>query len=332
MKQLYIPMTALLLVVLFFGCEKKKVEPLPVGEMNEYKDPAYGFKIKYPKEWKQLGQAGKATFAKSQEVINKFIDPKSGEEGAMASVEVVKLDGKMHDEIIEQKKSDYQNAGYHLSPEEKLTIGNKEAVKLPYSIPVTSKTNITGYFVFVKGDTAVYELDFVGYGDQYTAHSNILAAMSQSFEPPVIVPKGSTTWQASTTLETYTSDFFTMKYPDNLNIVPMSKGKNDFVMEMRADRLDCSIHIDVFGAHKLTIDKVWEQNKGKYKAKATGETTIDGEKSFWVDYSVMKDINSRAYFVVKNDKVIRITINWYAPQKDIYFTAFENCVKSLKLK
>jgi hypothetical protein len=318
--------------VLLIGCEKKKVEPMPVGEMNEYKDPAYGFKIKYPKEWKQLGQAGKATFAKSQEIISKFIDPKSGEEGAMGSVEVVKLDGKTHDEIIEQKKSDYGNAGYQLSPEEKMTIGNKEAVKLPYSIPVTSKTNIAGFMLFVKGDTAIYELDLVGYGDQYTAHLIILNEMAQSFEPPVIIPKGSNVWMASTSFETYTSDYFTMQYPDNLNIVPMMKGKNDFVMEMRADRLDCSIHIDVFGAQKLTTEKVWEQNKGKYKAKTTGETTIDGEKAYWVDYSVMKDINSRAYFVVKNDKVIRTTLNWYAPQKDIYFTVFENCVKSLKLK
>ena len=46
------------------GCEKK-TEPVPVGEMNEYRDPGYGFKIHYPKEWKQLGTTGKAVFAKS---------------------------------------------------------------------------------------------------------------------------------------------------------------------------------------------------------------------------------------------------------------------------
>jgi hypothetical protein len=320
------------LTIVFVGCEKKKIEPLPVGEMNEYKDPAYGFKIKYPKEWKQLGQVGKATFAKSQEVLNKFIDPKSGEEGAMASVEVIKLEGKTHDEIIEQQKSDYRNAGYQFSADEQITLNNKPAVKLPYFIQVTTKTKISGYMVYVKGDTALYALDFVAYGDHYTINSNILNAMLQSFELPVIVPKESNVWQPSASLETYTSEFFTMQYPDNLNIVPQTKGKNDFVMEMRADRLDCSIHIDVFGAQKLTIDKVWEQNKGKYRAKATGETTIDGEKAFWVDYSLRKDINSRAYFVVKNDKVIRITLNWYAPQQNIYFTTFENCVKSLKLK
>jgi len=66
------------------------------------------------------------------------------------------------------------------------------------------------------------------------------------------------------------------------------------VKELRADRLDCSIHIDVFGAKGLTVDKVWAQNKGKYKSKTTGETTIGGAKAFWVDYSTRKDISSRA--------------------------------------
>jgi hypothetical protein len=36
--------------------------------------------------------------------------------------------------------------------------------------------------------------------------------------------------------------------------------------------------------------------------------------------------------MVKNDKVIRVTINYYAPQKDIYLPGFEKSVASLKLK
>jgi len=103
-------------------------------------------------------------------------------------------------------------------------------------------------------------------------------------------------------------------------------------MEMRADRLDCSIHIDIFGAQKLSVDKVWEQNKKRYNAKSTGQTQIDGEQAYWADYSPRKDIGSRVYFVVKNDKVIRITINYFAQQKDVYFPTFENMVKSIKIK
>jgi hypothetical protein len=101
---------------------------------------------------------------------------------------------------------------------------------------------------------------------------------------------------------------------------------------MRADRLDCSINIDVFDAKKLSVEKVWEQNKGRYNAKSTGQAKIDDQNAFYADYSPRKDINSRVYFAVKNDKVIRVTINYFAPQKDVYFPTFENMVKSIKLK
>lgn len=40
---------------LFSGCGKK-AEPFKVGELTEYRDPAYGFKVKYPKEWKNLAR------------------------------------------------------------------------------------------------------------------------------------------------------------------------------------------------------------------------------------------------------------------------------------
>ena len=144
---------------------------------------------------------------------------------------------------------------------------------------------------------------------------------------------GSMITSGFTSIETYTGGaFFTMAYPDNLEFVQVPKGNNDFAMEMRADRRDCSIHIDVFGAKGLTVDKVWEQNKGRYKSRGTGETALDGNKTYWVDYSPVANIGSRAYFTVKNDKVIRTTLNWFAPKRDVYFPVLETMVKSMKIK
>lgn len=324
----------LVLMLAFVGCSKK-LEQVKVGEMNDYKDPAYGFKIKYPKEWLQLGPAGKALFTRSQEVANKFQDPRTGEEGAQVVAEVVKYEGKTADSLIQAAKEDLKQTwqGIELQPDVQVTVGGKQATKVSYSIRVTQKTNIQGYEIFVPGDTALYKLDFAGYGEQYNAHALVFDAMQASFELPVVVAKKSDVWQPSTNLNKYACDFFTIQYPDNLNFVPQNKGDKDLVMEMRADRQDCSIHIDVFGAKKLTVDKVWEQNKGRYKLSNSGESTIDGNKCHWGDYSPsIKDVNSRAYFVVKNDKVVRITLNWFAPQKDIYFTTFEKSINSIKFK
>ena len=90
----------LLSALLFIGCEEKKPEPVAVGEMAEYRDPGYGFKISYPKEWRQLGNTGKAVFAKSHEVVEKFQSGTSGEEGAMVAAEVMLYQGKKADELI----------------------------------------------------------------------------------------------------------------------------------------------------------------------------------------------------------------------------------------
>ena len=46
----------------------------------------------------------------------------------------------------------------------------------------------------------------------------------------------------------------------------------------------------------------------------------------------MSKVSSRAYFTVKNDKVVRTTLNWFAPKKGEYFPVLEGMVKSLKLK
>ncbi|MDI6766639.1 MAG: hypothetical protein QME52_07440 [Bacteroidota bacterium] len=320
-------------VFLIVGCEKK-IEPIKVGEMNEYKDPAFGFKIKYIKEWKNFGEAGKAIFAKSQEVLNKFMDPRTGEEGAQLTVLVIRYIGNTPEDIIQEGKEELKQTWQNIQvmPDEPQTVAGKQVTNIRYGIPVTSKKQITGFDLYVPGDTAMYKITCLGYGDQYPAHNDVFTAMINSFEPPIVILKKPDVWTSSGNMEIYNSNFFTMLYPDNLEFVTVNKGTNDFAMGMRADRLDCSINIDVFGAKGLTVEKVWEQNKGKYKAKATGQVQIDGQNSFWADYSPRKDISSRVYFVVKNDKVVRATINYFTPQKDIYFPTFENLVKSIKLK
>ena len=268
--------------------------------------------------------------------MTKFQDPASGLEGMMVTAEIIKLEGRTTDAAIAAAREELKQTWQNIEIDPDLSgfiISGKTAVNFGYSIPVTSKKKIIGFDVYVPGDTAVYKLSFLSFGvEQAKLNTDIMNAMRGSFEIPTVVAKVADRWNPSTNMETYKSDYFTMQYPDNLEIVQVSKGDKDLAMEMRADRRDCSIHIDVFGAKKLTVDKVWEQNKGKYKAKGTGNTTIDGEKAFWVDYTPMASISSRAYFVVKNDKVIRTTVNYFAPQKDIYFTVFENSVKSIKLK
>jgi hypothetical protein len=323
---------AALIALFVIGCQPKKPEPVPVGQMTDYRDPGFGFSIKYPAEWKSLGSMGNATFAKSQDVVARFQDFKSGEAGGMVTVTATEYAGKKAEDMIQSNIDELKQAA-QFEPVQQITVGGKPASKYPYSIKVTTKNSIFGYQVYVPGDTALYKLDFQGYGDMFEAHAAVFEAMLKSFTLPVIQAKGSTVWVPSPNLSDYNSNYFTLQYPENMEFTSVKKGDKDLVMEMRADRLDCSIHVDVFSAKKLTTEKVWEQNKKLYKnTRGTGDATIGGNKAYWVDYAPAKDITSRAYFTVKNDKVIRITLNWFSPQKDIYFATFEKAVNSIKFK
>jgi len=323
----------LLLGLLFlWGCGKTEIVPVTMGKANDYRDLGYGFSIQYPEKWKQLGTIGKALFTESQEMGEKFIDPSKGIEGGRVLVHVFIHDSVTFDQAIADGKSVLDQTQAELSPQTEITVNGRASTKIPYTIQATSKTKIYGYEIYVPGDTATYKITVEGYGDQYQAHTTVFDAMVASFTLPVIVEKIPDMWQASPTSSSLDTKYFTLPYPENMEFVDVKKGDKDYVVELKADRQDVTLHIDVFGAVGLTVDKVWEQNKGRYKSRGTGETTIDGEKTFWVDYSPMRRVSSRAYFTVKNDKVIRTTLNWFAPKKGEYFPVLEGMVKSIRLK
>ncbi len=85
-------------------------------------------------------------------------------------------------------------------------------------------------------------------------------------------------------------------------------------------------------AKKLTVEKVFDQNKGKYKARGTGKATIGGAPALYVAYAPASQVDSRAYFTVHNDKVLRVSMNWYKPQEKEYILAFEKIIGSITYK
>ena len=50
-----------------------------------------------------------------------------------------------------------------------------------------------------------------------------------------------------------------------------------------------------------------------------------------MNYSFMRDVNSRVYFAIKGDKMYRVTLNWFVPKQAIYLPVFENCLRTLKI-
>jgi hypothetical protein len=124
-----------------------------------------------------------------------------------------------------------------------------------------------------------------------------------------------------------------VSYPNNFETVsPPPTGEVQFMLQIQGYRQDSNILIDVRPAKKLTVDKVVEQNAKLFKVTSKGETTIDGLKAPYLIYSPAKEIERRVYFVVKNDKVYRIILTYYQPDRKVYLPAFEKAVASIRIK
>ena len=59
---------------------------------------------------------------------------------------------------------------------------------------------------------------------------------------------------------------------------------------------------------------------------------IDGLKAYYLNYSPSRDIESRAYFTVKNDHVYRILFNYFQPLRKDFLPTFEKTVASIHIK
>lgn len=324
-----------LVVFLSVGCSKK-AEVKPVGELETYRDPFYNFEIGYPKDWSKNLNIGKAYFFSSKEAEARFYPPfQVGALGAKITLMVDSAGGKTVNDCAKEFKDSLRASGWTISGEEPTILGGMEAVKVTYAgrVEQAAKTTMYAYRILAVKDSLLNTLECAGFNEMFNAYGPTFDAVYKTVKLASL--RRATTgvaWKPSESMEKYSSPYFDISYPDNSEFTSPRKGSYDFVMEMRAYRQDCSIHIDVFGAKALSVDKVVEQNKATYKGAPTA-TQIDGNKAFYINYSPgVPQISSRVYFVVKNDKVIRITLNWYQPQRDMYLAAFEKSIASLKLK
>ena len=321
----------LILSLLIAGCGgETKVAPVAVGEMTEYHDPGIGFRIQYPKGWTPNTEVGRARFYNAADVDKKFLDPTGpdpfGVEVSVDAKKVTDIPG-----ALKQIRDDLAQAGT-LGQEVPVTVGNIPATKIPFQANYGGKNILTGHHILFAADSIVYDLGFAGFGDYYNAYAAVFDATLKSFQPQKAAVKGRDETLPSESYTNGDTKYFTYQYPENFNFSTPPKGSFEFSLELHGYRQDCSIRFDVFDAKKLTVDKVFDQNKGKYKSRGTGKATIGGENALYVSYAAAPQVDSRAYFTVHNDKVYRVTINWYKPQEKEYIAAFEKMIASIKFK
>lgn len=329
-------MVMLVFGIAFSACQKSE-KPVPVPPLKDYRDGSNLFTIHLPDGWPISTQPGKVWVYNSNDAANKFFDPTTGKPGVKIYAYAENAGAKKLDDYVQSFKDELRQEQAQIDPDVQTTLAGSPAIKIPYSLKVDSKNTIYSYRVMTVVDSMLYGYEVAGFNDFYKIYKNVFDSVESTYH---IVPKAVQQAQLpenlipSTTLATYQNDYYLIQYPDNFT-AQTKKASGDILASeyIQGYRADCTIQIDVLDAKHLNVDKVFEQNKGKYpNISHTEKIKIDGLDAYRIDYSPVRDILSRAYFVVKNNKVVRVTLNWYKPMQNDYLPAFEKTVASLKLK
>lgn len=319
-------------VLLSGGCGGgQKVEPVAVGEMQEYRDPGIGFSIQYPKGWMSDAQVGRARLYNAPDVDKKFLEPTGAYPiGVTITVDVTRT--KEPAAAAQAFRKDLEQTGMQLGQEQKVAVAGLEGARIPYTANFGGGNIVSGHHVLVSTDSAFYDIGFAGFGPMYDAYAAVFDTALASFQFPKPKEKGADETLPAETFSEFDAQLFTLQHPDNFDPVNVPRGKFEQAMELRGVRLDCSIRFDVFAAKGLTVEKVFDQNKATYRGRPSQKTTVGGESALMVNYPSRADVDSRVYFVVRNDKVLRVTMNWFKPQTEKYLAAYERVIASLKFR
>ncbi len=322
----------LLLGLLLIGCGgQKKTPPVPVGQMEEYRDPGYGWRISYPQGWLSNSEVGHAQFFNQPDVDKKFLDPTGAfPNGVMIEVSVTKTQTAAQDR--KARVDEMAKNNFVMGKEEGVTIADMQALHDSYSANWGSGTKEAGDHYYIVTDTLLYDIRMAGFGDLYDAYKDVFTATLNSFQLPKPTVKGRDETLPSEEFTTGENNYFRYQYPSNFNVSRPSKGSYEFVEVLEGKNLSTSVRFDIFDAKGLTLEKAFDQNKSKYKPESTGKATVSGEPALWLQYSPRKDLDRRFYFIVNKGKVLRVTMDWIKAQKVDYLAAYEKVLGSIKFK
>ncbi|MBI5645980.1 MAG: hypothetical protein HY962_03535 [Ignavibacteriae bacterium] len=336
MKSLRTAALSLLALLVVAGCGKK-AEPVSIAAWDQYTDPYYRISFSHPQGWNVSADGSIFKVYSSQEAAEKFFDPYSNKkDGVEIVVGREKLDTLQTLEgYMNAYKEERTAAQFLVKTVEPKKLEDFDGMMIVYSGAYTKENKVTTARVVTIQDSTMYYVQYSGFNELYDSYKVVFDSLLASVRLPKPKSAAETADPSIPSSEFDTFDNFAVKfqYPSNFDVAtPRPKGENTFSAEVKGMRQDCSIRIDIFPAKGLSVEKVFEQNEKFYRATGKGSSTIDGLKAPYLSYAPMKGVDSRAYFVVKNDKVIRTIVNYHSPMKAQFLPAFERTVQSMKIK
>ncbi|MGQ9819162.1 MAG: hypothetical protein ACUVQ1_04470 [Candidatus Kapaibacteriales bacterium] len=337
MKRFYLVIPMLLLFLVLNSCNGKK-QIVEIEGLETYNDPSLDFSIKYPKNWEIQKYPGDRFLAfSSKTVIKRFrtFDPQ-GESGAKIELLVVQLaEGQTIDSVISKKMFTPET----YSKPEKITIDGIEAIKETYQFPLADGLFQGEIYYAQKDPKVVTVISFEAFGETFNHYKpwfdQILNSVKLASLPQITkdtIKKVIEAPPPSENLVPYSGDGFSIKIPDNFDVrnpkVPNALKSYQYIGERR---LDCDIRIDIFDASKQNkLEKIVEDNKSKHKNANPIVTTLGGEKAYLFEYSPVTNVKSKVYYAIHNNKLYRVTVNWFSGEEKIYKPIFDKTISSFK--
>lgn len=325
--------------------EKEKSGPVAAKNFAQYDDEFLKFSVRYPSDWKPgISPGTQAVFYSNSAAADGFIryDPK-GQKGAKIDVGAMKGGQEQMNESIKQLKDPFTDPSVFKEAEQ-TTLNGMPATKISYSFDVDdTKFTAERYYVVKDSVVSYLETAVIGNYDDYKAIFDTARASFKPGQIAIVTPRtdsaGAVTAAGDSdlveppaaTMKSYSGPHFSIDYPSNFSPGTSRAGGAMASMNFAGARNDSYFQVDVIDPKGIELDKIVDQNKKNYGGRAATATSVGGNKAYVFNYG-NKDVGSRAYFFTANNKLYRITVNWFKAQQDSYLPAFEKSVNSFKAK
>jgi hypothetical protein len=328
-------------IVILPGCSKNAA--VEIKEWTQFQDQFFKISFNYPKDWVVVTEPTKVVISSSAEAAEKFFDRDSRKADGVQIIIASERSDSLQDYVkyVRDFKAIKESEGYKVTEMEDVKINGLDAKKVGYSGVIDEKTKIKAIYIATLKDSTMYNVQYAAFNDLFQPNKPVFDSILASLILPqkIIIPKGVDPAIPLAQVEKYSDNYIQLEYPANFGSNELPK-KGDMISGLRfvgnkdGMRNDCSIDIDIRPAKKLELAKVVEQNSKFFDPKSKGETNIGGDKAMYLNYAPQKvrNINSRVYFIVKNDRIYRIILNYYTPMKKDFLPAFEKVVASIRLK
>ncbi len=332
MKKSFILLMGLFLIL--SGCAKK-VETVQITGWEKFSDPLLKISFTHPAGWHMEQEGSKITFYSAMEVVNKFTQyAVEGKDGSRIMVSMQKrLPAITLQQCVDSLKADLNNMGFEVTAPEARTIHGLPASQLGYSGALDAKNKVQGAYTTAVRDSMIFTVRYEGFNASYASCKAALDSAVASLTLPTARVKDADPSIPAAEMESFENNFVKIMRPANFDAnTPQPKAPSEFTLDITGYRKDSGIRIDIIPAKGLSPEKVVEQNAKFFKETSRSTAAIDGANVTYLNYSGGKDISSRVYFLVKNDKIYRAIFNYYTPMRSAYLPVFEKVVSSLVVK